>query len=125
MQTIVFFLKRKGIAQTLAQRLQDIPDVSVLFQSDYAHADTVVRSTAADVVLIEATESNDEDILHCLSVGARLRGECPFCRLLLLCPESNSDNVSKAVEAKRNGLIEDFVFYDASVDYLVSKLLSM
>jgi hypothetical protein len=42
-----------------------------------------------------------------------------------MCPENSSDGRHAAEEARRSGLIDDYVFYDASLDYLISKLDSM
>ena len=121
--SIAIFAKRRGIAQALLQRLCAHTGIDPFFEPDYGQADTVIRARDARAALIEATEDKCEDILYCLSLCSKLRKEIPCCRLLLLCPESNS--VVKAVEARKDGIIEDFVFYDASIDYIVSKLLSM
>ena len=125
MQTVLLFVGRKGIAQTLVKRLSVIPEIKAHLEYDYTNADSAVRKHSADTVLIEASESKNEDIIYCLSVCALLHSVAPSCKLLLLCPESYPKGVAKAIDARKDGVIDDFVFYDASVDYIVSKLLSM
>jgi hypothetical protein len=75
----------------------------------------------ANTVLIEIAETGKYDAGYCLSLCVRVRA--PGRKLFLLCPEQDETSVSAVIRAKRQGLIEDFMFYSASVDYLVSKLL--
>ena len=49
----------------------------------------------------------------------------PYCRLMLMCPEGQAEAVHRTIEAKRKGEIDDFVFYDASLDYLAASLQSL
>jgi len=118
---------RQPVAQGLMYKLGDLsgdhPHVRVFHELDYANAEYTANSNTADVALIEAAETGEYDVFYCLALCARLRASA--CKLLLLCPEQDEASVSAAVEAKQNDLIEDFVFYDASIDYLISKLLSI
>jgi len=125
-RTIVLIIWRKCIAQSLAQRLRDESNIHLVFEPSYSLAQNAVRSRTADAALIEAAESGDQHgISDCLALCARLREEAPQCRLLLMCPERNKEDVARAVEAKRLGRIDDFVFYNSSIDYVASKLLAM
>ena len=47
------------------------------------------------------------------------------CMLLLMCPEQDENSITRVVEAKRKKRIDDFVFYDVTIEYLISKLISM
>jgi len=117
---------RKSIAQGLVHRLRDDPNLHLIFEPSHSLAQNAARSRNADAALIEVAESGEENgISDCLALCARLREEAPQCKLLLMCPERNRDDVSRAVEAKRLSRIDDFVFYDSSIDYVVSKLLAM
>ena len=44
---------------------------------------------------------------------------------MLMCPEGQAEAVHRAIEAKRKGEIDDFVFYDVSLDYLAASLQSL
>jgi len=124
-QTIVLVMRRRPVAQSLAQKLRDTPNLRLVFELSYANAEAAVRNHGADVALIEAAESGGLGGAECLALCVHLREEAPQCKLLLMCPEQDREVVARTVEAKRQGCIDDFVFYDATIDYLVSKLLSM
>ena len=125
MQTIVLVMQRRPVAQGLMQRMQAEQSLTPIFEPDYAHADVAIRSNRADIALVEAWESGEYNTLHCLALCSWLRKETPGCKLLLMCPEQDKGSVAQAVEAKRDGQIDDFVFYDSTIDYLATKLLSM
>ena len=41
---------------------------------------------------------------------------------MVLCPESSETACNATIQAAKEGFIQDYVFYDTSVQYLVSKL---
>lgn len=125
MQTILLVMKRKALAQGLMRKLQDNSELLLVHEPGYASADLAFRTLKARVTLIEVAESGECDVLYCLDLCARLRKETPGCKLLLMCPEQDKLCIEKAVQAKQEGDIDDFIFYDASIDYLASKLLSL
>lgn len=125
MQTILLMMKRKAVAQGLMRRLQADRALQLIFEADYKQTASAVRTHNATALLLEVAESGECDITYCLELCARLRREAPGCKILLLCPEQDKDSVEKAVQAKWEGRIDDFIFYDASIDYLASKLSSL
>ena len=74
---------------------------------------------------VDVAEDGAQDIGYCLALCAWLREVTPHCRLMLMCPEGQPEAVSRAIEAKRRGEIDDFVFYDVSLDYLAASLQSL
>ena len=118
-------MRRKPIAQGLMQKLREDQNHNLIFEPDYAHADVAIRSHNADTALIEIGESAEFDASYCLALCAWLRQETPQCKLMLMCPEQNADSVSKVIKAKKKERIDDFVFYDSTTEYLISKLLNM
>jgi len=124
-RTVVLVVWRSAAAQGLAQKLRDYPGLRLLFEPSHTRAEAAVRSHGADAALIEAAESGGHGISDCLALCARLREGTPQCKLLLMCPEQDRAGVAQAIEAKSQARIDDFVFYDATAEYLVSKLLSM
>lgn len=125
MQTVALIMRRRPVAQGLMDALRNGGDVHIIFEPDYAHADVAIRSHGAGIALIEVAEAGEYDMEHCLALCAWLRKETPDCKLLLMCPEQDEESVAQAVTAKRAGRIDDFVFYDSTMDYLSSKLLSL
>lgn len=103
--------------------LENIQGIRLFFESDYSKAVHIISTSHADAVLIEIAETGEYDASYCLALCAGL--QTGSCKLLLLCPEQDEPDVAAVVDAKQKGVIEDFVFYDASIDYLVSKLLAI
>ena len=125
MQTVVLIMRRRPVAQGLIQKLRGDPNFSLYFEYSYTNAEATIRTHNAGIALIEVAETAGHDTAHCLALCARLQETAPQCKLLLLCPETNPMAVARAVAAKRRGLIDDFIFYDSTTDYLASKILSM
>ena len=44
---------------------------------------------------------------------------------MLMCPEEQQETVRRAIQAKQQGEIDDFVFYDVSMDYLTASLQTL
>ena len=87
--------------------------------------DAAIRSHQVAGALLEVSEDGRQDIGFCLSLCARLRETAPGCRLMLMCPEGQAETIRLCIEAKRRGKIDDFVFYDVSLDYLIASLKSL
>ena len=84
-----------------------------------------IRGYGAKCALIEVAENEEYGMDYCLALCGWLQKETPECKLLLMCPESDTECVEAAIAAKRSNQISDFIFYDTSLEYLVSKLLSL
>ncbi|MEA4911952.1 MAG: hypothetical protein VB092_04970 [Oscillospiraceae bacterium] len=122
MKTVALIMKRRAVAQLLTERLAE-EEVCARGVFDYARAAQAVLS--ADAALIEAGEDGAYTADACLALCAKLHAAAPGCRLLLLCPEGDAAGVRLAAQAARDGTIQDFVFYNASTEYLVSKILAL
>lgn len=125
MPIIMLLMYRKVIAQSLMDRLLDNLDIRLVYESDYENATLAVRSYNVEVVLIEAAESGPYNTLYCLNLCKKLKTLNPRYKLLIMCSEQQEENVKLVVEAKGKKQIDDFVFYDVTIDYLASKLISI
>ena len=125
MAKVVLIMHRKAIAQGLMARLQDNKDINLVYEPDYRNAKNSLHNHNAKAALIEAAESGPYDMDYCLALCKELRMQTPECKLLLMCPEQDEQSVRKVVDAKSDNLIDDFVFYDVTIDYLASKLISI
>jgi DNA-binding NarL/FixJ family response regulator len=123
MISIVIFMSRQLVAERLLKKLRDALDVQLFYESDYSGALNLVIRNNPDVVVMEVAESGEYDIAYCLSLCSKLHASSRS--LLLLCSEQDENTVAAAVRAKQQKLIKDFVFFDASLDYLVSKILTL
>ncbi len=122
---MLLIMQRKSLAQGLMAKVRDVSGIQLCYESDYANADVSIRSCLATGVLLEVSEDSTHDINFCLSLCVWLREVTPRCRLMLMCPEGQDETVHRAIEAKRRGEIDDFVFYDVSLDYLAAILQTL
>ena len=125
LKTVLLIMRRASLAQGLMAKVQDAPGLQLCYEPDYAKADVAIRSHLATGALLEVAEDGAQDIDFCLALCAWLREVTPHCRLMLMCPERQTEAVHRAIEAKRKGEIDDFVFYDVSLDYLAASLQSL
>ena len=118
MKRIGFITTNKVLAQSLAAAVNSRPDRGIefflLLNPGQAALDAqVLRLEAALVDVADAApEGNCET----------LRRAVPGCRLLLLVPGNER---RYAIKAMRSKAADDFVFYDASLDYLLAKLAAI
>lgn len=122
---MLLIMRRASLAQGLMAKARDDPGLQLCYEPDYANADVAIRSHLAAGALLEVAEDSAQDIGYCLALCAWLREVTPHCRLMLMCPEGQAETVHRAIEAKRKGEIDDFVFYDVSLDYLAASLQSL
>ena len=122
---MLLIMRRASLAQGLMAKARDDPGLRLCYEPDYDRADTAIRSHRATGALLEVAEDGRQDMGYCLSLCAWLREVTPHCRLMLMCPEGQAETVHRAIEAKRKGEIDDFVFYDVSLDYLAASLQSL
>ena len=125
LKTVLLIMRRASLAQGLMAKVQDAPGLQLCYEPDYANADVAIRSHLATGALLEVAEDGAQDIDFCLALCAWLREVTPHCRLMLMCPEGQAETVHRAIEAKRKGEIDDFVFYDVSLDYLAASLQAL
>ena len=125
LKTVLLIMRRASLAQGLMAKVRDVPGLQLCYEPDYANADVAIRSHLATGALLEVAEDGAQDIGFCLSLCARLRETAPRCRLMLMCPEGQAETIHLCIEAKRRGKIDDFVFYDVSLDYLSASLQTL
>ena len=125
MSAIVLIMWRRAIAESLLSKLNTESVLPLCYEPDYTQADTCVKKNNAKVALIEAAETGAHDVSKCLEICAALRKEAEGCKLILMCPDQDEEAVAQTVNAMQEGQIDDFVFYEASFDYLSSKIITM
>ena len=125
MQIVVLIMQRKSIAQGLMQMLKEKAELNIYYESDYKSIDAAIRGHDAQIALIEISENGEYNVFQCLSLCEWLRKETPNCKLILMCPEQDKSSINEVVAAKKDRRIDEFIFYDTSVEYLATKLMSM
>lgn len=125
LKTVLLIMQRASLAQGLMAKALNTSGIKLYYEPDYTNAEAAIHSYLAAGALLEVSENGAHDIDSCLSLCTWLRKAAPYCRLMLMCPEGQIEAVHRAIEAKRKGEIDDFVFYDVSLDYLTACLQSL
>lgn len=125
MENIVLTMKRKPIAQGIMNNLKGSQDTHLIYEPNYNNANRTINNHNAKATLIEVAESGPYNIEYCLKLCKELRKNTPECKLILMCSEQDEKCIKKVVDAKGGNEIDDFVFYDVTIDYLTSKLMSI
>ena len=125
-KTVLLVLCRKVIADLLIDKINSTQKLEAFGIYKFNEARSAAFTYNPNLALIEIPERNDDDpALDALDVCKDIKEANPDCKIMLLCPEKDKKSVNVCVEAKKRGEIGAFLFYEASVDYLVSQLESM
>lgn len=124
MRTAVLIMKRIIVAEAIKQMNKN-PFLQLYIEQDYISAEKIIQDYGADVVLVEVSESESCNISCSLALCAHIRSKAPFCRLILMCPEHDSVCIDHAIRAKSNKQIDDFLFYDSSIEYILSSIMAL
>lgn len=124
MHTAVLIMKRIIVAEAIKAMNKD-PLLTLHIEQDYSSAEKIIREYRADVVLVEVEESESCSLSCSLALCAHIRSIAPYCRLILMCPEHNSSCIDWAIRAKSKKEIDDFLFYDSSIEYILSSIMAL
>ena len=124
MKKIAFITTNKILAQSLDVAINTLPESNFEFfmflDSSQALIDAEVFEV--DVALIDVIDRCMEDKQTILQFCESLHKKLPNCKILLLVSHEDPTNREIATQAKRDKIVDDFVFYDASLKYLFAKL---
>jgi DNA-binding NarL/FixJ family response regulator len=121
----MLMLCRRVIADLLISAIEKQDGVEAFGEYIYKNAMIAAISRKPDIALVEIPEQYGCPADDTLIVSEKIMEASPGCKIVMLCPERDEASVNACIEAKKTGKIEDFLFYDSSVDYLVSKLASL
>ena len=89
---------------------------------------SIVRgaSSSADVLLMETAYDPGFTMGECLTKAKLLRSRSPECKVVLLCDENSAPEIARqVVQAKKDGMIDDFVYSSVSESYLTALLSAL
>ena len=124
-KTVLLVLCRKVIAGLMIDTINRRPDMEAFGVYRFSEAGPAACTYSPHIALLEIPERVNQPALETLDACREIKEASPDCKIILLCPERDKESVSACVAAKKQGKIEDFLFYESSVDYLVSKLESL
>lgn len=118
---VMLMLCRKVVAELLTEVLQKRIGVEAFGMFEFENAKTVAMLRKPAIALVEVPEHRGTPALEALAACADIKAASPACKIVLICPENDEDSVKTTIAAIKEGKIDDFMFYDLSVDYLVAK----
>ena len=82
--------------------------------------------SSADIILLEVTYNPGYTVDERIAAVKSIRKQNPDARTLLLCDENSTPELArKVVLAKKDGLIDDFIYSSVSESYLTAMLESI
>lgn len=124
MKNIGLITTNKVLAQSLAAAIKSNADLRfepfLLLNPHQASLDVEVLKI--DAAVVDVIEGASKETEMTLSFCKELRNAVPHCRLLLLVSQGDKAGQKMAIDAIRNQVADDFVFYDTSLAYLFAKL---
>ena len=127
MKKIGFITKNKVLAQSLESLIKsnrNLPlEPYVMLNLEQAAIDAEVFEI--DVAVIEMVEEATVESGIVISLCNELRKTCPDCQILLLVPQDIKRSRDEAMKAVNTRAVDDYVFQDTSLDYLLAKLLAL
>jgi hypothetical protein len=125
-EKVLLIMGRKVLSDALLAQVKN--DMHFVLRADQSYDSAV--STAIHyrpgIVVVEIPESGSwRSAEKCLVICDAIRKQVPGCKRVLLCSEHDADSCRAAIQAKQEKRIDDFLYYDTSVNYLFFKLESL
>ena len=127
MKKIGFITTNKVFAQSLAALIKDSPDLQLepYLLLDLRQAALDAEVLKIEVAVVEEVAGVAAEAETIRSLCQKLRRTVPGCQILLLVPPNDAVMYNRAMEVVADKLADDFIFCDASLDYLLTKLLAL
>ena len=122
MKKVMLVMYRKFIAQNLVKSMTDNSRFEFFTEYNYKNAPAAANFFEPSLALVEIPESESGQAMDYIAVCAKIKKAAPRCKLMLFFSENSPESKSAAIAAKRLGELDDFVFFDTSWNYLVSKI---
>jgi response regulator RpfG family c-di-GMP phosphodiesterase len=122
---VMLVLCRKVIAKLLVEHITRNTCMEAIGVYEFDKARKMTQVHQPVLALVEIPERHGEPALDAFDVCEDIKEMCPGCKIMLMCPEKDKQSIEECVEAKKSGKIEDYIFYEASPEYLISKLKAL
>jgi len=124
-KTVMLVLCRKVISGLLIEAIKSRTDMDAFGLYEFSEAKGMATAMQPKIALVEIQENRGNPAQDALDACMEIKEASPGCKIILICPDNDEESVSACIEAVKEGRINDYLFYDLSVDYLVSKLMSL
>ena len=122
MTTVLLIMYRQLMSDALIRSLSGSLKFKFYRDQSYRQAVIATQTYNPDITLVEIPENKAYQPEDYLIICDDVKSVRPECKLMLMCPENSDESRQAAVEAMRSGRIDDFIYYNVSMDYLESKL---
>ena len=122
MKSVLFISSNKMLGQGLAAAIQAKAELDLLWIAQLNYPQAIVGADIfhADLVLLDIVDQ--ADIEQAVEICRGFRRDAQEVKILFLVRPEQALMRKVAVNTKNAGLIDDFVFYDSSLSYLLAKL---
>ena len=128
MRDIIISIRNDFVAEAVIRSLAksgDFQPFKLLFSRD----DEVVRECEAiqpEILLSEVAFGKATDIQTRLAEARAVRANTPNCKIVFLCDENSAPDLAREVmQAKKDGLIDNFFYSSVGSRYLVAALTAV
>ena len=119
---VMLVLCRKVLAKLFIEHINNNTQMKALGVYKFNEVKNMALLHNPNLALVEIPERHGESAREAFDVCDDIKEARPGCKVMLMCPEQDKKSVDACVKAKKKGKIEDFIFYEASLEYLTSKL---
>ncbi len=125
MKTVLFVSSNKILGQGLSAAILSKPEFDFRWEAQLQYSQAIVGADVfhADVVLLDVADQ--VDMRRALEICQSLRQNSQTTKILLLVRPEQAAVRAQAVDAKNAGQVDNFVFYDSSLSYLLAKLAAL
>lgn len=125
MKTVLFVSSNKILGQGLSAAILSKPEFDFRWEAQLQYSQALVGADVfhADVVLLDVADQ--VDMKRALEICQSLRQNSQTTKILLLVRPEQAAVRAQAVDAKNAGQVDNFVFYDSSLSYLLAKLAAL
>ena len=125
MRDIIISVRNDLVAEAVIRSLTESGDFNP-YKLLFAREDEVVHECEAmkpDLLLAEVAFGKRTDLKTRLAEAREVRCRVPGCKIVFLCDENSAPDLAHEVmQAKRDGLIDNFFYSSVGTRYLVAAL---
>ena len=128
MRDIVISIRNDFVAEAIIRSLTESGNFQP-FKLLFSKENEVVRECEArqpEILLSEVAFGRHTDFKTRLAEAKLVRASAPNCKIVFLCDENSSPELAKTVmQAKKDGLIDNFFYASVGSRYLVAALTAL
>ncbi len=125
MSDVLLMLKRLSLGAGLCSIIEESGIGKPILETRYENLLATSKKAQVKVILVEVPESGLPNIFGCLAIIDQIKNSIPNCKVLLMCSELDHEAVKVAIKAKQAKRVDNFIFYDTSMEYLKASLKAL